>query len=305
MNNELVKTKQPTQDISRKALVSNAPSVFHYDNYRLYLKDWYVQKKNLNSAFSFRNLSRMAGFSSPNFFKLVMDGQRNLSTESIQRCLRFLKLTPKAADYFRTLVAMNQDPTTEGKLLHAQQLMSLRSSNTKFQIMTEAQRNYYTNWYTVVIREMIALPHFQNDPFWIAQELIPNITPAQAAESLEQLIELGLAVEKDDGSLAQSSAVMSLGDEVISILVKKYLRLMAARAADALDTINWEDRDISSLTLTLDRDSFALAKQIIADSKKQLLSLAEKSEAQAQGVYQMNFHLFPVTKGACTKEIQV
>src|SRR3989338_9919808 len=87
------------------------PNIFEYDNYRSFLKDLYALLKQEKSAFSFRFFSRQAGFRSPNFLKLVMEGKRNLSPESIEKFAKGLKLNKNEADFFRRLVLLNQATT--------------------------------------------------------------------------------------------------------------------------------------------------------------------------------------------------
>ena len=60
------------------------PDIYNYLDYRQFIQAYYSAAKENTKSMSFRYLSRRAGFSSPNFIKLVMDGQRNLSAIRIQ-----------------------------------------------------------------------------------------------------------------------------------------------------------------------------------------------------------------------------
>src|SRR5438045_8662218 len=91
------------------------PNLFEYEDYRKYLKDLYdFQKKNRRS-FSFRFFSHHAGFTSPNYLKLVMDGARNLTEESIQKFANGFKLNQQETDFFKNLVFFTQAKTSEEK----------------------------------------------------------------------------------------------------------------------------------------------------------------------------------------------
>lgn len=57
--------------------------VYGYLDYRAFLADLYTAKKA--RGFSYRSFSRRAGLSSPNYLKLVIDGQRNLSAKMAER----------------------------------------------------------------------------------------------------------------------------------------------------------------------------------------------------------------------------
>ncbi len=82
--------------------------VFDYQDYREFLKDWYVTHKAQDKKISFRYLARRAGFRAPNFFKLVMEGNRNIGEDSLHRICDALKLDETERDYFKSLVLKNQ-----------------------------------------------------------------------------------------------------------------------------------------------------------------------------------------------------
>jgi uncharacterized protein (TIGR02147 family) len=66
--------------------VSGSPvDVFEYLDYRAFLRDIYLAKKAERRGFSFRAFSRRANLRSPNYLKLVMDGERNLSRAMAER----------------------------------------------------------------------------------------------------------------------------------------------------------------------------------------------------------------------------
>src|SRR5262245_11343971 len=88
--------------------------LFKYLDYRRFLKDYYTeQKAKRGSAFSFRSFARLAGLSSPNFLKLVMDGKRNLGPEGIKSFAKALKLGKEESSYFENLVHFNQSATDD------------------------------------------------------------------------------------------------------------------------------------------------------------------------------------------------
>lgn len=64
-------------------------SILQYQDYRRFLQDYYDWKKR-RSVFSWRDFSRMAGFTSPVFLKQVCEGKANLGK----------KATVKVADAF-------------------------------------------------------------------------------------------------------------------------------------------------------------------------------------------------------------
>ena len=59
------------------------PDLYTYLDYRAYLRDYYEAAKEHTTYMSFRYLSHRAGFKSPNYVKLVMDGDCNLSSKGV------------------------------------------------------------------------------------------------------------------------------------------------------------------------------------------------------------------------------
>lgn len=59
-------------------------NVFAFSNYREFLKDRYQQLKVVDPNFSHRTFSRDAGLGSPNYLKLVMDGDRDLGPKALK-----------------------------------------------------------------------------------------------------------------------------------------------------------------------------------------------------------------------------
>ena len=60
-------------------------SVLKYIDYRLYLREYYTDRKKNQRGFSYRWFNQKAGFSSPVYLKLVMEGKRNLTKSSIAK----------------------------------------------------------------------------------------------------------------------------------------------------------------------------------------------------------------------------
>lgn len=89
--------------------------VFEYTDYRVYMKTFYEEKKRSPGSFSYRRFSKIAGNASPNFVKLVVDGQRNLTVENIHKFAVAMGLEGLEHDYFVALVHFTQegDPGTK------------------------------------------------------------------------------------------------------------------------------------------------------------------------------------------------
>lgn len=268
-------------------------SIFEYDNYRLYLRDVYVSAKNRSAKFSFRHFSRIAGFQSPNFLKLVMDGKRNLTPSSIEKISKALKLKKDEALFFHHLVLLNQATTSEEKKFHAEKLLRSKDFKKIYPLKT-SEYNYYAHWYYVPIRELVSLKGFKDDPEWIARQLTPAITPLEAQKALIELEKLGLIKRDFQGNLTQTDQNVETPNEVISPLIKMYHKEMLQKAGDSIDQIQREKRDISAVTITLDEEGVQKIKELIQNLRKEIINMSSYQQDSAC-VYQLGFQFFPLT----------
>ncbi len=89
--------------------------IVSYLDFREYLRDFYLEKKK-SSGFTFRDFAKAAGFSSPNFKKLVIDAKVNLAPASVARLCYAMGLKNSDRRYFKQLVNFGQDKTIEKKM---------------------------------------------------------------------------------------------------------------------------------------------------------------------------------------------
>ena len=65
------------------SIAKTEPDVLHYSNYRTFLADYYEFKKSESPDLLPPLFREEGGITSPNYLKLVMDGQRNLTKKSL------------------------------------------------------------------------------------------------------------------------------------------------------------------------------------------------------------------------------
>jgi len=270
--------------------------LFKYLDYRRFLNDYYrVQKEKKGSLFSFRSFARLAGQSSPNFLKLVMDGKRNLGPDGIKGFAKALKLTKEEAVYFENLVHFNQCSTDDERNEWYKRL----SASKKYREIKEIEKDYFvyfSRWYYAAIRELVLLPEFQENPDWIARKLSPPITVKEAGTALELLQKLGF-LRREKGRLVQAERNITTAREIISLAIANFHRQMIQRAGESIERTKPDKRDISSLTIALSAEKFEEAKRRIQEFRRELNVLLSEDVAP-KSVYQINFQLFNLSEVA-------
>jgi len=268
------------------------PDVFEYLNYREFLADYYAAAKDNVPRFSYRYFGRRAGYTSPNFLKLVIDGQRNLSHDSIERFADALGLNRFERRFFGDLVDFNQANNDADRNVAYDRLAASRRYR-RARRLDHAYFSYLSTWYYPAIREMTARPDFVEDNQWIAAQLLPSISPQQAGSALELLLELGLVQRDKDGKLTRGEPSITTGHEVNTLAIANYHREMLNRAAESLEIIESEFRDISGLTVCISPELVPDLKSRLQTFRENLMHLCD-SDPNPSILYQVNLQLFPL-----------
>ncbi len=269
------------------------PDVFEYEDYRAYLKDYYTAARASSGGFSFRSFSRKAGYKSPNFLKLVMDGDRNLGEGSVGRFASALGLIGARRRYFERLVAFCQADGAEARNEAYARLRATQAYKRARQIEAD-QFDYLSNWYGPAIREMTARPDFQEDPAWVAGELLPQIRPEEAADTLALLERLGLVERGGDGRLQRGEPTLSTGPEVRGLAARNFHAQMLGKAGESIDRVHSDLRDIGAVTVALTPEVAQQVRAQCQDLRSSVLKLCDEQETP-DVVYQLNIQWFPLS----------
>lgn len=268
------------------------PDVFAFLDYRAYLRAFYRERKQ-RRRLSYRAFSRRARLRSPNYLKLVIDGDRNLSSEMAARFAEACGLSGEAATYFAELVAFGQAQELDERNRAYERLQSFRRYRAMHRLDAAADA-YHSCWYLPAIRELAASRHFRDDPAWIARRLSPNIRASEAEKALSTLLELGLLERDASGRIRPSAGSVTTGPETRSLHVANYHATMMAQATRALDAFPPEERDISSVTLSVGRGGIPALKRMLQRFRRELLAWSELERNPTQ-VIQVNLQMFPLS----------
>jgi uncharacterized protein (TIGR02147 family) len=281
--------------------VNIASNIYNFSDYRDFLKDRYRQLKTTDPVFSFRNFSKQAGFGSPNYLKLVMDGKRNLSVEAIGKFAKGLRLDNHESEFFRYMVEYNQCEHPSKKKVFEAKLLYLREL-FKVKTLIPELYDYYHEWYHAAIREMVKKGPVKNDPAVIATCLVPAITTEEAAASVELLKKLGFVGQTNDGSLVSNGATQ-VDESSVALAQKIHYEQMAELAAQSLYTQGPETQDFESITLSLPVSKVGELRTKVRELIEALNAANTRNPNDA--VFQLNVQFFALTKsllGASVEE---
>jgi uncharacterized protein (TIGR02147 family) len=268
-------------------------TVFEFTDYRQFMKAYYQFQKKKNPAFSHRYFALRAKINSSGFYKNVMDGKRSLGRSLIVRFAEAMELRKKEWDYFENMVYFNEAKTVDEKRIFFERMMALRKLDAY--LVQSSQFEFYSKWYYSAIRELIGLIRFKDDYAALGRLLDPPIRPDQAEKAIKVLEGLKFIAKDEKGIYRQAQNHITTGSEVESLNVANYQIACMDLAKEAIDRHQPANRDMSTLTLSLSKPAYEAMKEEIIAFRKKLLGL-EKQFPNADRVYQLNTHFFPLSR---------
>ncbi len=269
------------------------PDLFAYTSYSRFIKDFQAEKKKEGHGFSFEAFARKAGFKTRSYLIEVATGKKELSHGSLYNVARAMELGPKETEYFEALVGFQHAATFKEREFHFRKLGVL-AGRTSGHMLEESQHAYFSEWWHPVIREMACMGGFKGDMARLGQSLRPPLTAKQTKESVALLLNLGLLVKMPSGRYRQADGVVRTADELSSFVVMKYQKENLRLADEALDKVDPEERDISTLTTGISASCYLEIKREIQSFRNHIAQLASKDKGQDR-VYQLNLQFFPFT----------
>jgi uncharacterized protein (TIGR02147 family) len=272
-------------------VAQSEPNIFDYFDYSQYLREYYEYARINNPGFSYRYIQQKTGVDPGYMFK-VFQGKKNLSQDAALEFIKMLKLTKVKAEYFKSMVLFAKAKNNQDAQAYFEKLLTF--SKLSFRKVDKDAYEYYQKWYYAAIRQILSYYPFIDDYKELAKMTVPAITEAEAKSSVQLLLSLGF-IEKSPTKKGYelTSKFLTTGEEWRSIAIRKFQQDTILLAHKALDQIPKEERDISTVSLTMSEDGLKKAKEIIAAFRSQLLELANQEE-NANRAYHVNIQLIPI-----------
>jgi uncharacterized protein (TIGR02147 family) len=273
------------------------PNLSRYIDYRLFLRDYYQERRKKEPGFSFQDFSRFAGIKSKGFLHNVIAGKRTLNCVHTAGLCKAMRFGAFEARFFTLLVNFNQahDHASRAELFEKLSTIKRRGKQAwPCQIVRNDQFEYYSQFHHSVVRSLIGIHGFGGDFKKLASQVYPRISPRKARLSVDLLIRLGL-VKKEKNRWVVCDRLISTPPEVQSLAIVNHHKQSLALAQKALTDLPRDLRNISSATLGISNETYLELCREVEALRFRLLERAG-ADTHADRVYQFNFQLFPVSR---------
>lgn len=266
--------------------------ITEYNDYRCYMRDYYEERKR-TSYFSWREFAKLAGFSSSGYLKLVCDGKTRLRQDSALKVARAMELSGYRLEYFCMLVEFCDASDERSRVQVFSRMRTLMEENGVRVLGAEAF-DYYRSWVNPVVRELAPMMPGAK-PSDIAKMCIPEVTAGEVRNSLELMVRANLLDRQSDGKYVQMNKGLTGDPALLSASMKVMQKQVAQLAADAVDNVPAEERNISGFTLGISESAYRRLVEEIAAFRKRIKEIVSEDEG-CNRVYRLNLQLFPLSE---------
>ncbi len=282
---------------------SEPPKLGAYTDYRLFLKDFYEHKRALTRSdlrpYSYATFAAAADIRSPNYLKLIIDGQRNLSREMAVKFARALSLDKEETEEFIALVEFTQatEPLERNRHLKVLADLRVRQQLKSGEINAETWEKV-PSWVTWVLYALADQKGVSFLPSELFEIMRGKARPEDIRRCLERLIASGELVRTEDGGVAKGRELMSGSENVPVALVRKLQAELIYLGLESLFQDQPQDREFGAQTLALTEAEFEQLKFELRQLRKRWakdVSVARATSGKGDRVFQLNIQLFPVS----------
>ncbi len=268
-------------------------SIFDYTDYRAFLRDAFENYKRERCAVSWRFMASRIGCDPGNLLR-VSQGKIHLAVKFAAPCAKFFGLSEKESAYWTELLLFGRAKSDKEALDHYEKMLSIKGVEIKR--LDAKELEFYRHWHANAIRSLLGIGNFRDDEKSyrvLAKSCTPAISDEEARESVRLLESLGMIRLDRDGQWTVTETFVGTGGNWRSEAVRRFQEDTIALAGQSLSRHKPYLRDISTATITFNRQSLDLLREKIREFRRELLRLSAEGTGD-NAVYQLNVQLFPI-----------
>ena len=257
------------------------------------MRDFYEERKR-SSLFSWREFSKLAGFTSPNYIQLVCEGKSRLSKTGVEKVATAMELAGSDRDYFLAMERFG-DAKSDSKKIQAFNDMQNIAKENRLRVVDGEAFKYFESWVNPVMRELAPIMPGAK-PLELARNCYPVVSAAEVRQSLDFMVHANFLKKVGEDTYVQTEKVVTGSSAAIPLALRSMNRQMSKFATDAIDDIPPEKRHTAGVTLGMSDATYKWLVQKLESLRQQVVAMAAK-EKDYDKVYRLNLQLFPLTKG--------
>lgn len=258
-------------------------------DYREILRNELEQRIKRNPSYSLRAFANAVHLNPPHLSS-VLNGKKGLSVASASKIAKGLKWNSDETNFFVGLVEFKHARRKVDKVTAERRLNTLLL-NKSFNTIDLEEFKIISDWYDLSILQAFELDDFEYSHQWLSQAF--GISTDEVVQALDRLKALGYIKLNDKGKWAPTQRNIAT-PTVTSSLIRHYHHQLLKKADDALDTQTIDERDFSSIVMSIDRTKLPEAKEWLKEFRRKFFTDLDKSKNK-NSVYCLSIQFFKLS----------
>ena len=294
--------KHSSTNLSEPSSLEGRPIIGMYTDYRIYLKDFFeFKKRTLSSrirAYSYAAFSAAADIKSPNYLKLIIDGQRNLSEDMIKKFSKALQHSKEELLEFRALVRYGQaqDPLERNRCLRALADLRVKHKIKNGKIDADIW-DAVPSWVGWVIKALVDQKNISFKEEDLRATMKGRASTDEIRKTLAKLVDSGEIVKDYANNTYVKGHSTANYSEIPVELVRKLQAELIYLGLESLAQDAPSEREFGAFTMALTEKEFEEMKFEIRQLRRNWYNKFGLARETSKGdrVFQLNVQLFPVS----------
>lgn len=243
------------------------------------LRQEFARRRGKNSAYSLRAFSRALEIS-PARLSQILNRKRSVTAKQIKAIADALMLQPD-----------QRQALESSKTKKRMRVSKLDDSTPSYADFDLEIFKLVADWHHSAILCLLQTEGSRSNHAWIAKRI--GISTVETQDSIELLLKLGL-LKRSGSKLIPTDHNLATTSDVPSAALRRLHFQMMSKAMTSLEGQPLKERDITSITMAVDKSKLDEAKTMIKDFRRKLCAFLESGEKNE--VYAMNIQLFQLSK---------
>lgn len=279
------------------------PLLADYLNYRDFLRAFYLYKrektKNNHRRYNYSFFSAAANIRSPNYLRLIIEGQRNLSEEMALKFARAMQLNKEATEEFLLMVNYGQetDPMLRNQYLKSLSDFRLQKS-LRLGTINKKVLEKFPNWIGWILYALMDQEGARFTPSDLKILLRNKASETEIQNALNKLIEAGeIVINAETGEMKKGRTLGDASEDIPVDLIRRLQTQLMSLGLESLFQDSPVDREFGTLTLSLTKKEFEELRFQLRKFRKQVHkdNSIQRMQSKGERVYQLNLQLYPVS----------
>ena len=253
------------------------------------LKNELEERSRRNPAYSLRAFAHTLGLKAPHLSD-ILKGKKGMSLTMAQSVSKRLNLDNEERLLFCDQV-LSQHARNPADRAAAKIRVKSKKALSSFHTLEIEEFKMISEWHHFAILHLFELNDFESSESWISERL--GLPKPEVSAALQRLEKLNLIDRKH--SLWKIKKAFTSVKDIPSSIKKKYQHGVIKKAQDSLDEQSSEERDFSSVVMSVDSAQLSEAKAWIKTFRRKFCADLDMSKNK-DSIYCLGIQFFKLTK---------